>query len=65
MDNLPLKKAKLLTEIVRIQKQSKVQSVQKNRGALFERQAREAEERVARLREEIKAIEAQIGAQKG
>jgi hypothetical protein len=62
MDNLPLKKAKLLAEIVHIQKQSKVQAVQKTRGAHYERKAREAEERVAKLREEIKAIDAEIGA---
>ena len=65
MDNLPLKKAKLLTEIVRIEKQAKVQAVQKNRGAHYERQAREAEEKVAKLRDEIKAIDAEIAASKG
>jgi|EndMetStandDraft_6_1072998.scaffolds.fasta_scaffold97055_1 hypothetical protein len=64
MDNLPLKKAKLLAEIVNIQKQAKVSAVQKNRGAHYERQAREAEERVAKLREEIKGIDAQISASK-
>jgi hypothetical protein len=64
MDNLPLKKAKLLAEIVNIQKQAKVSAVQKNRGAHYERQAREAEERVAKLRDEIKEIDAQISASK-
>ncbi len=64
MDNLPLKKAKLLAEIVNIQKHAKVQAVQKNRGALHERHAREAEERVAKLRGEIEEIDAQITAQK-
>ena len=64
MDNLPLKKAKLLAEIVNIQKQAKVSAVQKNRGAHYERQAREAEERVAKLREEIKELDAQISASK-
>jgi len=65
MDNLPMKKAKLLAEIVNIQKQAKVQAVQKNRGAHYERQALEAEERVAKLREDIKAIDAEIAAKKG
>jgi hypothetical protein len=65
MDNLPMKKAKLLAEIVTIQKQAKVQAVQKNRGAHYERQAREAEERVAKLRQEISAIDAEIAAKKG
>jgi hypothetical protein len=65
MDNLPMKKAKLLAEIVTIQKQAKVQAVQKNRGAHYERQAREAEERVAKLRQEIAAIDAEIVAKKG
>lgn len=65
MDNLPMKKAKLLAEIVTIQKQAKVQAVQKNRGAHYERQAREAEERVAKLRREIAALDAEIVAKKG
>jgi uncharacterized small protein (DUF1192 family) len=41
-----------------------VQAVQKNRGAHYERLAREAEERVAKLREDIKAIDAEIAAKK-
>jgi hypothetical protein len=65
MDNLPMKKAKLLAEIVTIQKQAKVQAVQKNRGAHYERQAREAEERVAKLRQEIAAIDTEIASKKG
>ncbi len=64
MDKMPLKKAKLMAEIVTIQKQSKVLAVQKNRGAHYERLARDAEDKVAKLRESIKAIEEEIAAKK-
>ncbi|WP_448953972.1 hypothetical protein [Labrys neptuniae] len=64
MDDRPMKKARMLAEIASIQKQAKVLAVQKNRGAHYERLAREAEERVAKLRESIAAIEAELAAAK-
>ncbi|MGJ4857422.1 hypothetical protein AB4037_00710 [Labrys sp. KB_33_2] len=64
MDDRPMKKARMLAEIASIQKQAKVLAVQKNRGAHYERLAREAEERVAKLRESIATIEAELAAAK-
>ncbi|QEN89600.1 hypothetical protein FZC33_26250 [Labrys sp. KNU-23] len=64
MDDRPMKKARMLAEIASIQKQAKVLAVQKNRGAHYERLAREAEERVAKLRESIATIDAELAAAK-
>ena len=64
MDDLVIKKVKMTAEIATILKHSKMQSLQKNRGAHYERLARDAEAKVEKLREAIKTIDAEIAAAK-
>jgi hypothetical protein len=60
MDELSLKKAKMTAEIATILKQSKILALQKHKDAHSDRLARDAAQRVEKIREAIQQIDAEI-----